>query len=281
MKRLTEAQATEYAAEGCTHPVRVFSAQQAAHYLSCLEAGERSMGAEFKKVLRTKAHLSLKWVDEVIHDSNVLDAVEDVIGPDILLYNLTVWIKNANDPSFVGWHQDSTYFPLDPAVQVTAWIALTDSVEENGSVNYLPGSHTLGQLRHAEAPGDGSLLSKGQHIVEPVDSSVVKTIPLQPGEMSLHHTRLVHYSDPNNSSRRRIGLGVSYIPTSVRCTGSVRHTAMLMRGVDRHNHFDHEPRVRFDFDPEVTVFRTDAVARYYAARDEQVEVRAREFAAAR
>jgi hypothetical protein len=110
---------------------------------------------------------------------------------------------------------------------------------------------------------------------------VVKTIPLQPGEMSLHHTRLVHYSDPNNSSRRRIGLGVSYIPTSVRCTGSVRHTAMLMRGVDRHNHFDHEPRVRFDFDPEVTAFRTDAVARYYAARDEQVEVRAREFAAAR
>ena len=91
MKRLTEAQAKQYADEGCTHPVRVFSAEKAAYYLSCLESGERSMGAEFKKVLRTKAHLSLKWVDEVIHDSNVLDAVEDVSGPDILLYNLTVF----------------------------------------------------------------------------------------------------------------------------------------------------------------------------------------------
>ncbi len=281
MKRLTEAQAREYADEGCTHPVRVFSPEKAAHYLSLLEAGERTMGEDFRKVLRTKAHLSLKWVDEVVNDRNVLDAVEDVIGPDILLYNLTVWIKNANDPSFVGWHQDATYFPLDPPVQVTAWIALTDSVSDNGSVNYVPGSHRLGQLRHGESPGDGSLLSKGQHIVDPVDSSVVKTIPLQPGEMSLHHTHLVHFSEPNHSSRRRIGLGVSYIPTSVRCTGSIRHTAMRVRGVDRYGYFDPEPRVQHDLDPAMAAFRADAVTRYYAARDEQVELRAREFAQAR
>jgi len=280
VKILTGQQVKQYHEEGATHPIRVISKERAAQCLVALEEGERKYGADFAKVLRTKSHLSLKWVDELIRDPVVLDAVEDIIGPDIRLYNLTVWKKNARDPSFVGWHQDSTYFPLDPAVQITAWIALTDSVEENGNVKYVAGSHKLGQLKHADAPGNGSLLSKGQHIVEAFDSSDVRSIDLQPGEMSLHHTRLVHYSEPNNSSRRRIGLGASYIPTSVRCTGTVRHTAGLVRGVDRFNHFDDEPRPRFDFDPEIRQFREDAILRYNQARDEQVAIKTKLFATA-
>ncbi len=280
MKILTAAQVREYEEEGATHPIRVISAERARACFDALEQGEARTGAEFRGVLRTKAHLALKWVDELVHEPAVLDAVEDVIGPDILLYNLTVWIKNAHDASYVGWHQDATYFPLDPAVQVTAWIALTDSVEENGNVKYVPGSHRRGQLRHAEEHGGHSLLSKGQHIVEAVDPGTVRSISLQPGEMSLHHTWLVHYSEPNLSARRRIGLGVSYIPAHVRCTGSVRHTAMLVRGQDVHGHFDHEPRPRFDFDPEVAQFRRDAIARYGQARDEQVALKSRLFAAA-
>ena len=280
MRRLTEQQVRQYQDEGATHPIRVFPMELAAEYLAELEEGEAQFGNDFARILRTKAHLSLKWVDELVHDAAVLDAVEDIIGPDIRLYNLTVWIKNAHDSSYVGWHQDSTYFPLDPALQITAWIALTDSVEDNGNVKYVAGSHKLGQLRHAEEIGKGSLLSKGQHIVEPFDTSDVKCINLQPGEMSLHHTRLVHYSEPNGSSRRRIGLGASYIPTSVRCAGTVKHTAGLVRGVDRYNHFDDEPRPRFDFDPEIQKFREDAVLRYNQARDEQVEIKTRLFAEA-
>jgi non-heme Fe2+,alpha-ketoglutarate-dependent halogenase len=280
MKILTEQQVKQYHDEGATHPIRVISRERAAQYLAALEEGEARFGEDFARVLRTKSHLSLKWVDELIRDPVVLDAVEDIIGPDIRLYNLTVWKKNARDASFVGWHQDSTYFPLDPAVQITAWIALTDSVEENGNVKYVAGSHKLGQLRHADAPGNGSMLSKGQHIVEPFDASEVRSINLQPGEMSLHHTRLAHYSEPNNSSRRRIGLGASYIPTTVRCTGTVRHTAGLVRGVDRYDHFDDEPRPRFDFDPEIRKFREDAIVRYNQARDEQVEIKTKLFAKA-
>jgi ectoine hydroxylase-related dioxygenase (phytanoyl-CoA dioxygenase family) len=252
-------------------------AARARAYLQKLEEGEREHGTDFARVLRTKAHLSLKWVDELVHETAVLDGVEDLIGADIRLYNLTVWMKNAGDGSYVGWHQDSTYFPLDPAVQITAWVALTDSVEENGNVKYIPGSHKLGQLKHGQEIGKGSLLSKGQHVIEPLDTNVVKCIDLQPGEMSLHHTRLVHYSEPNHSSRRRIGLGVSYIPTSVRCTGTVRHTAGLMRGVDRYNHWDDEPRPRFDFDPAVKEARESAVLRYNQARDEQVALKTKRF----
>ena len=278
-KILTEAQVSQYEVEGATYPVRVMSAQGAVALLAHLEEGERARGMEFRRILRTKPHLVLKWVDELVRHPAVLDAVEDVIGPDILLYNLSTWIKNANDPSYVGWHQDSTYFPLDPPVQVTAWIALTDSVADNGNVKYVPGSHKLGQFAHGVEPDGGSLLSKGQHIVAPFDASIVKSISLQPGEMSLHHTRLVHYSEPNRSSRRRIGFGVSYIPTHVRCTGNVRHTALLVRGEDRHGHWDLEPRIRQDFDPAVEPFRQDAILRYGRARDEQVAVHERSFAA--
>lgn len=277
MKILTQQQVDQYAEEGATHPIRVFSAGRAAHYLAELEKGEARHGADFRRILRTKSHLALKWVDEIAHESAVLDAVEDIIGPDFLLYNLTVWMKNGHDPSYVGWHQDLAYFPLDPLVQITAWVALTDSVEDNGNVKYVPGSHKMGPLTHAEEPGHKSLLSKGQRIVDAVGTGTVKSISLQPGEISLHHTGLVHFSEPNNSSRRRIG--ISYVPTSVRCTGSVRHTSMLMRGVDRYNYFDHEPRVRFDFDPDVDAFRRDATERYYAARDEQVRLKSRYAAA--
>jgi ectoine hydroxylase-related dioxygenase (phytanoyl-CoA dioxygenase family) len=280
MKRLTERQVKQYHEEGATHPIRVFPKERAAAYLAELEKGEAQHGADFRRVLRTKAHLSLKWADELIHDPAVLDAVEDIIGPDIRLYNLTVWMKNARDVSYVGWHQDSTYFPLAPPVQITAWVALTDSIEDNGNVKYVPGSHKLCQLRHAEEIGKGSMLSKGQHVVEPFDSSLVKCIDLQPGEMSLHHTRLVHYSEPNHSLRRRIGMGISYIPTSVRCTGTVRHTAMLVRGKDDYNYWDDEPRVRYDFDPAVTQARESAIARYNEARDEQVALKSKLFALA-
>jgi len=275
-KMLTEEQVRRYHEDGAVHPVRVFSAGEARSYFDRLEAGEAT-GETYRAALRTKPHLAIRWVDEIVNHPRVLDAVEDLIGPDLLLYNLTIWIKNARDVSFVGWHQDSTYFPLDPAVQVTAWVALTESREESGNVKYVPGSHRLGQLAHGDDEGGASLLSKGQHIVVPFDASRVESISLSPGEMSLHHTRLAHYSEPNRSPHRRIGLGISYIPSSVRCTGTVRHTAMLVRGNDPHGHFEHEPRVRFDFDPEVEPFRKNSVERYRLARDEQAEVHRRLF----
>ncbi|MGZ5178187.1 MAG: hypothetical protein ACXWCW_29040 [Burkholderiales bacterium] len=85
MKILTTEQVEAYREEGATHPIRVMGAERAAGYLAKLEAGEREHGEAFKKVLRTKAHLTLEWVDELVHDDTILNAVEDVIGPDIRL----------------------------------------------------------------------------------------------------------------------------------------------------------------------------------------------------
>jgi len=280
MKALTQAQVDQYRQDGATHPIRVFPAARAAAYYAELERCEAAY-PDLRKVLRTKAHMALKWVDEIVYDPAVLDAVEDVLGPDILLYNLTVWIKRAKDPSFVSWHQDSAYFPLEPAEQVTAWVALTDSVEDNGNVKYIPGSHKRGELTHEERMAAGNMLSKGQTIAEDFDTSGVASILLQPGEMSLHHTWLLHHSEGNPSSRPRVGLGISYIPTSVRCTSSdIRLTAGLARGTDRYGHFEIEPRVRFDFDPAVEPFRQDAIDRYYRGRNETATLKRRDAAPA-
>lgn len=276
MKRLTTEQRAQYEREGATHPIRVFSEQRAAQLLATLEAGEAQHGPEFRTLLRTKAHLTLKWVDELVRSPEILDPVEDLIGPNILLYNMSVFIKDAQDPNWVGWHQDSTYYPLEPQVLVNAWLALTDSVADNGNVRYAPGSHTIGQIRH-ERGLKGTLLSQGQSI-QGMEFDKVNDIFLQPGEMSMHHVRVIHYSEPNRSSRRRIGMSFSYIPTSVKNSSSIRHTAMLVRGVDHFLHFDPEPRVRFDFDPEVQEFKKDAVQRFRAANQEQAQLHEQVFA---
>jgi len=217
-----------------------------------------------------KPHLLFTWVDEIVHHPAVLDAVEDLIGPDIRLYHLSVWPKNAGDGAYVSWHQDATYFGLEPAVQVTAWVALTDASIEAGCMEVIPGSHTLGQLHHAEeGETTKNLLSRGQTITADVDKRRTEFMPVRAGQFSLHHTHLVHNSRPNLSADRRIGLGLSYIPTSVRCTSRTRVTAMLVRGTDRYGHFDDEPRPRVDFGAEERAFHADAVARFRASNVEQ------------
>jgi non-haem Fe2+, alpha-ketoglutarate-dependent halogenase len=277
-KVLSDAQMREYQESGAVAPIRVFPAARAQAYLRELEKAETTYGPELKVALRTKPHLCLKWIDELVHDEKLLDAVEDVLGHDLLLYNVSTWIKEPGDHSFVSWHQDAAYFPLDPPVQLTVWVALTDSVTDNGNVKYVAGSHRFGVFHHKAERASDNLLSQGQSIQDSFDPARVRGMSLQPGEVSFHNTRTVHFSEPNRSSRRRIGLGVSCVPASIRCTGSVRHTAMLVRGADHHGEFEPEPRVRQDFDPQVEPFRLNAVDSFRAARAEQIALHEQRFA---
>jgi non-haem Fe2+, alpha-ketoglutarate-dependent halogenase len=153
---------------------------------------------------------------------------------------------------------------------VTAWVALTDASIEAGCMEVIPGSHKLGQLHHAEHnEATNNLLSRGQTITVELDRSRTEFMPLRAGQFSLHHTHLAHNSPPNLSADRRIGLGVSYIPTSVRCTSRTRLTAMLVRGTDRYGHFDDEPRPRVDFGAMERAAHADAVGRFRVSNAEQ------------
>ena len=269
-KKLTEAQIERYRHDGFVYPIEAFSTEQARGYRRALEEFETAQGQELTRGHNFKPHLLFTWVDEIVHHPAVLDAVEDLLGPDLRLFHLSVWPKSAGDGAYVSWHQDATYFGLEPAVQVTACVALTDASIEAGCMEVIPGSHTLGQLHHAEdGTATKNLLSRGQAITADLDRSRTEFMPVRAGQFSLHHTLLVHNSRPNLSADRRIGLGLSYIPTSVRCTSRTRVTSMLVRGTDRHGHFDDEPRPRVDFGEAERAVHADAVARFRASNAEQ------------
>jgi hypothetical protein len=268
-KKLTDDQAARYQRDGFVFPVEAFSREEARRYLECLESFERRQGQEFGKGHNFKPHLLFPWVDEIVHHPAVLDAVEDLIGPDIRLFHLSVWPKHARDPAFVSWHQDATYFGLEPPVQVTAWVALTDAPVESGCMEVVPGSHRLGQLHHGQFDSPHNLLSRGQTVTADFDRGRTEFMAVRAGQMSLHHTHLVHRSGPNLSANRRIGLGISYIPASARCRCDTRLSAMLVRGTDRWGHFDDEPRPVTDYGAAERAVHAEAVARFRAANREE------------
>jgi hypothetical protein len=268
-KKLSDDQIARYRHDGFVFPVDVFSREQARFYRDRLEAFERDGGREFGKGHNFKPHLLFTWVDEIVHHPAVLDAVEDLIGPDILLFHLSVWPKNAHDPVYVSWHQDATYFGLEPPVQVTAWVALTDAPVEAGCMEVVPGSHAQGQLHHGQFDSPHNLLSRGQTITTDFSRAGSTFMAVEAGQMSLHHTHLVHRSGPNESDDRRIGLGISYIPSSARCRCDTRVSAMLVRGVDNYGNFDPEPRPRVDCGPAERAFHAEAVARFRRANAEE------------
>ncbi|MBV8393544.1 MAG: phytanoyl-CoA dioxygenase family protein [Alphaproteobacteria bacterium] len=261
-KKLTSDQITQYQRDGYVCPVDAFSTEQARKWRGELEAFERAEGQTMGRGHNFKPHLLFPWVDEIVHAPEVLDAVEDLIGPDILLFHLSVWPKDAGSGTYVSWHQDATYFGLEPACHITAWVALTDAPVEAGCMEVVPRSHKLGQLRHGEMQNPDNLLSRGQELSVEFDRTSTAYMPVKAGQFSLHHTHLVHNSRPNRSNDRRIGLGISYIPTSARCISPTRVSAMLVRGQDRYGHFDGERRPVANAGPEERAFHAQAVATF-------------------
>jgi ectoine hydroxylase-related dioxygenase (phytanoyl-CoA dioxygenase family) len=161
----------------------------------------------------------------------------------------------------VSWHQDSTYWGLSRPDVVTAWVALSPSTRANGAMEVIPGTHVLDQIPHRDTFDRDNMLSRGQEVMVDVDASRAVALELQPGEMSLHHVRLVHGSAANPSGERRIGFAIRYIPTDVAQTVRGDDSATLVRGVDRHGHFAHEPRPARDLDPEFVALHREISSR--------------------
>ncbi|HEX4781959.1 MAG TPA: phytanoyl-CoA dioxygenase family protein [Usitatibacter sp.] len=248
-KILTQEQVDRYWRDGCVFPIRVISREQAQEVRARLEEFERGAGGPLKGDLRHKSHLLFSWLGDLVREDRIVDAIEDLYGPNLFCWTTNFFIKEANNPAFVSWHQDSTYWGLDRPDVVTAWVALTPSNESNGAMGFIPGTHTSDQIAHRDTFARDNLLTRGQEVAVDVDASKAVTIELEPGEMSLHHVRLVHGSPPNPSADRRIGFAIRYIPTSLRQIAG-EDSATLVRGEDTFHHFGHEPRPASDMDPE-------------------------------
>jgi hypothetical protein len=246
-KLLTADQIDHFRREGWLAPLRAISPEAAATGARWIDRYEEIHGVNVNKHLKIKGHLAAPWLVELAENPAILDAVEDLIGPDILLFGASIFAKAGQDGTYVSWHQDSAYFGLDPHDEVTAWVALTESNAENGALQVLPGTHIGPDLPHAETYAENNMLARGQSL-DIEDESGAVTIALQPGEFSLHHERTAHGSKQNLTDTRRIGFAFFYIPSHVRCIAG-RRSALLVRGRDRYGHWDTDPRPHYDFDP--------------------------------
>src|SRR5688500_5828714 len=191
-KILTQQQIDQFWRDGCVFPVRAMPEAQALEIRARLEDFEKKTGEPLKGDLRHKSHLLFTWLADLVRHNNIVDAIEDLYGPNLFCWTTNFFIKEAHNPAFVSWHQDSTYWGLDRPDVVTAWVALTPSNKSNGAMEFIPGTHKKDQIPHKDTFAPNNLLTRGQEVAVAVDESQAVAIELQPGEMSLHHVRLVH-----------------------------------------------------------------------------------------
>ena len=256
-KALSEDQRAAYGRDGFVHPVAVRSGGEAREMRTRLEAFEAGYGPLHYV---SKAHLISTAVAELASDARVLDAVEDLIGADILLHDAACVIKEPHSAGFVSWHQDLTYWGLSSADLVTVWLALSPATPESGCMRALPGSHKRGRRNHNDTYGADNILHRGQRLSEAIDEGAARAIVLAPGEASLHHGWVAHASGPNRSDDRRIGLTAIYAAASMRSIVTGEDSARLMRGHDRFGHFRPEPWPCADLEPALVAFRDRAEA---------------------
>jgi len=279
---LTETQVRDYRRDGYLFPLAALSKAELADCGGGLARFEAWLGKpvnEADRRWRAAAFIVMPWADRLVRHPRILDAVEDLIGPDILVYTATFFIKEAHSPIFAAWHQDATYFGLTPHEHVTAWVALSDASREAGCMEVVSSHGEPRQLRHA-APGlEHSINGGGQTIIETFDHRGAVMMALDAGSFSLHHTLCQHRSAPNRASHRRIGLGISYIPAQVRTTGACRLSARLVRGEDRFGHFDLVPPPEGELHPAALERHERVYRRYRENYAEQMALHERQFAA--
>ncbi|MBX2878700.1 MAG: phytanoyl-CoA dioxygenase family protein [Granulosicoccus sp.] len=236
----------QYESQGFISPLDVVSQDEAIQHRGILEDVESRIGSQH---YQNKIHTVMSSPFNLISQSKLLDAVAELIGPDIMVYNSVYIIKEPHTASHVSWHQDLTYWGLDSDEQVSAWIALSVADEISGCMRMIPGSHRAGKKPHdiPEQDDPDNVLYQSQ-TVHNVDESSAVSCPLQPGQASLHHGWTLHASAPNQSDDRRIGLNVQYISPRVKQIKQPGYSAMLLRGQDKYGHYAEETPARDELD---------------------------------
>ena len=242
----------DYDKLGFLSPLDVLSEKQALAHRRCVEDAEQRIGPLHYKA---KMHTILRSPFELATHPNLLDVAEQILGPDILLYNTTYIIKEADTPAHVSWHQDLTYWGLDSDDQVSVWLALSVADRQSGCMRMIPGSHIAGPREHDTSVADETnVLFQSQQVREVNEQDAVYC-PLKPGQASLHHGWTLHSSLPNRSADRRIGLNIQYIAPHVRQTKLPGFSALLVRGEDRFHHYQTETPACRDLDPAALAWR--------------------------
>lgn len=236
-KRLTIEQVNGYQRDGIVTSVPALSEEEVCRYYAAYEELEQHLGGRPTALELSMIHLIFQWAYELVTNQAVLDAVEDVLGSDIMVWSSSIFAKRSRDPAYISFHQDGTYWGLDSTQVTTAWIALTESTVENGCMRVVPESHKGRIEPHRETHAPDNMLSRGQEIQVEVNETDVLDVVLRAGEVSLHHVNIIHGSNSNHTSGRRVGFAIRYITPEVSQIGD-RAPVVLARGRDDYHHFD-------------------------------------------
>jgi non-heme Fe2+,alpha-ketoglutarate-dependent halogenase len=261
-KVLTVEQTRRYKEDGFLFPFDLYTQEEADGLAAKYAELEHRHGGELQKTFRIKAQLPFPWLCDIVRHPRLLDAVEDLIGPNVICWGSSLFAKKARDPRYVAWHKDTSVYGFEPAESLTAWVAFNDCTDESGCVRYLPGSG--GDVVQHEIRSDpNNLLSMGQHAIG-IDEGAAVSAYLRAGQVVFHDEHVLHASGPNRADHPRIGFSIHYIAPHVRETRFAGATGMLVRGVDEFGHWVADPEPGDDFDPVCIKVMEDTRAKYFA-----------------
>ena len=253
---LDERQIESFERDGFLFPVDAMTAGEAAVFQDRLERTERDFAAGGHErplahyLTGGGSHAVYPMASDLCRHRGLADAAESLLGPDLMAWGVSFFIKEPGDGRIVTWHQDLMYWGFgETSDQVTAWIALTPSTVESGCMRFVAGSHRRRFVPHRKLPSGKNMLSQGQEIAVEVDDEEATDIVLEPGQCSLHHGMLFHSSGPNTSADRRIGVAIRYVNPNARQVDGSKEHALLVRGVDRERNFIHFAPPRREFGP--------------------------------
>ncbi len=264
-RTLTPAQVTQFRAEGYLIGLPAIPAAQAAECCARFEAVDPARLDAFDHPWHAQVHLLFTWADEIVRHPAILDTMEDLLGPDLLVESADLFVKEPRSESFITFHQDSYYWDIEPHDIATAWIALSEATPANGCMRYGARTHLHQKQPHEEMPAPRNALSRGQ-AMKLTDETPIVDAALEPGQMSIHHCLLAHASGPNQTDRSRLGLAIRYVPPYVRVASGPPMTATLVRGEDRYGHFAPAlPRPKRDMDAAAIAAQRKALAPHAAS----------------
>uniref|UniRef100_A0A3P8T8V2 Zgc:174917 n=1 Tax=Amphiprion percula TaxID=161767 RepID=A0A3P8T8V2_AMPPE len=206
---------------------------------------EKEFGEDYTQYSLHNVHLQCPWVMGLTKHPRILEVVKAVLGPDVILLDsrfickyptlkaANIQEREENKLPYVAWHQDMRYWGIAGGPVLSVWLALDDSLEENGALQVIPGTSAAFMPVYTSDP---------EELVQVEDAVLC---PLAAGQMSIHDGLLVHASDANTSERRRCGFVIRYVPTCASPTQDPDrprkfHATVLVSGTDQFNHFSNK-----------------------------------------
>jgi ectoine hydroxylase-related dioxygenase (phytanoyl-CoA dioxygenase family) len=232
----------QFDSQGWIGPIEIMSKAEATRFCNIITAYDNDLDL-MNSDYRCKSNVLFSWVDEISRNPKLIDALSQLIGPNIHCWDTLFWIKQPGDGKDVSFHQDATYWNFDkPTLAVTAWFAFDDVTEEHGSLEYIQGSHHAQAQRHKDIKTETNLLMRGQTVDISIPKERIKTI-VPAGHVLIHSPFIVHGSGPNTASTPRVAMGMIFASTECKPRLNLSpESTIMVAGEDNYNYMLHDPR---------------------------------------